>query len=98
MVGNGVRVVLSAQLLLFCGIQGPGELVEAVVEVVAEIGTGFAPWLVVFGQIVVDVDLSDGLAGAFVYGYGIDIEGGGLDGREVGAARFGLFRFGRGSF
>ena len=44
-------IIFAAQILLLLGVEGPCELVEAVVEVVGEIGAGGSPGLVVVGEV-----------------------------------------------
>lgn len=48
---DGLRGVVDTERLLLGGVHGPGELVEAVVEVVGHVGAGLAPRLVVAGEI-----------------------------------------------
>jgi hypothetical protein len=79
---------------LLGGVERPGELIETIVEIIGQIGAGPPPWLVVLGQVLVDIDLRERLAGGLVGGDGIEVKGGGPDSGKVGAA--GLFPGGRG--
>lgn len=83
---DGIRIELLPHAPLLGGIECPGELVQAVVEVVGQICAGPPPWLVMLSQILIDVDLRQRLAGGLVRGDSIDVKGGGPDGGKVGAA------------
>lgn len=81
-------VVFPAHRLLLLRVQGPGELVKAVIEVVGQVGARFAPGLVVVREVLVDVELGEGLAGCFVDRDAVDVDFGDSDGR--GELRMGL--------
>lgn len=90
---DGVGIELLPHGALLGGVERPGELIESIVEIIGQIGAGPSPWLVVLGEVLVDIDLCERLARGLVGGDGVDVEGGGPDSGKIGAA--GLFPGGR---